>query len=237
VPTEQIVDRYSPALRPGQARRAGVGSAHRAEPQLSANRTRPGRTARAHRQPRPPRQRRFWGRGSKTLTRADRQATRRHAQKTHRCRDLQAAGRGFRVYLPSAHVPDLFQAMREGDPYRVQALSIFGKNPLTVVARADDGLRNLLSCPWIVGGQRTFHDPHRSAGRLRTARSFLAKKQTNTGQNTGAAPGGPASDIRLAQGPAGKRLSSKGRYHHRYGPPPPGPARLRTKLLGHHGAN
>jgi len=41
---------------------------------------------------------------------------------------------GWRAFMPSAHIPALFKAMRTGDPYRVRALLIFGNNPLTTVA-------------------------------------------------------------------------------------------------------
>lgn len=43
---------------------------------------------------------------------------------------------GWRAYMPSAHIPGLFHAMREGDPYRVRALMLFGNNPLTTVANS-----------------------------------------------------------------------------------------------------
>ncbi|MFO0752373.1 MAG: molybdopterin-dependent oxidoreductase [Thermodesulfovibrionales bacterium] len=43
---------------------------------------------------------------------------------------------GWRAYMPSAHIPALFRAMREGDPYRIHALLIFGNNPLLTVANA-----------------------------------------------------------------------------------------------------
>jgi len=43
---------------------------------------------------------------------------------------------GARAYLPSAHIPGLFRAMRAGDPYRVRALLIFGNNPLVSVANS-----------------------------------------------------------------------------------------------------
>uniref|UniRef100_I2Q443 Anaerobic dehydrogenase, typically selenocysteine-containing n=1 Tax=Desulfovibrio sp. U5L TaxID=596152 RepID=I2Q443_9BACT len=43
---------------------------------------------------------------------------------------------GFRAFMPSAHIPGLFQAMRTGDPYRVRALLLFGNNPLATVANA-----------------------------------------------------------------------------------------------------
>lgn len=57
---------------------------------------------------------------------------------------------GFRAYLPSAHIPGLFRAMREGDPYRVRALLIFGNNPLTTVAGAGDVLRSLMALDLLV---------------------------------------------------------------------------------------
>ncbi len=41
---------------------------------------------------------------------------------------------GFRAYLPSAHVPGIFHAMRTGDPYPIRALLNFGSNPLVTVA-------------------------------------------------------------------------------------------------------
>ena len=41
---------------------------------------------------------------------------------------------GFRAFMPSAHIPGLFAAMRSGDPYRVRALLVFGNNPLATVA-------------------------------------------------------------------------------------------------------
>lgn len=43
---------------------------------------------------------------------------------------------GFRAFMPSAHIPGLFGAMRTGDPYRVRALLLFGNNPLATVANA-----------------------------------------------------------------------------------------------------
>ena len=41
---------------------------------------------------------------------------------------------GFKAYMPSAHIPGLFQAMRTGVPYPVEGLMIFGNNPLATVA-------------------------------------------------------------------------------------------------------
>jgi anaerobic selenocysteine-containing dehydrogenase len=43
---------------------------------------------------------------------------------------------GFRAFMPSAHIPALFRAMREGLPYRVRALLLFGNNPLLTVANS-----------------------------------------------------------------------------------------------------
>jgi anaerobic selenocysteine-containing dehydrogenase len=41
---------------------------------------------------------------------------------------------GWRSFMPSAHIPTLFKAMRTGEPYKVRALIIFGSNPLVTVA-------------------------------------------------------------------------------------------------------
>ncbi len=41
---------------------------------------------------------------------------------------------GWRAFMPSAHIPALFKAMKTGDPYRIRALLIFGGNPLTTVS-------------------------------------------------------------------------------------------------------
>lgn len=43
---------------------------------------------------------------------------------------------GFRAFMPAAHIPGLFTAMRTGDPYRVRALLVFGNNPLATVANS-----------------------------------------------------------------------------------------------------
>lgn len=45
---------------------------------------------------------------------------------------------GFRSFIPSAHIPGLFRAMRTGDPYRIHALLIFGGNPLVTVANSHE---------------------------------------------------------------------------------------------------
>ncbi len=43
---------------------------------------------------------------------------------------------GWRAFIPSAHIPTLFKAMRTGEPYRIRALLIFGSNPLVTVANS-----------------------------------------------------------------------------------------------------
>jgi anaerobic selenocysteine-containing dehydrogenase len=53
---------------------------------------------------------------------------------------------GWRAFMPSAHIPTLFNAMRTGEPYRVRGLLIFGNNPLATVANPkeiDSSLRKL----------------------------------------------------------------------------------------------
>jgi len=53
---------------------------------------------------------------------------------------------GWRAFMPSAHIPTLFKAMRTGEPYRIRALLIFGNNPLTTVANPKEiyeALQNL----------------------------------------------------------------------------------------------
>jgi thiosulfate reductase/polysulfide reductase chain A len=51
---------------------------------------------------------------------------------------------GWRAWMPSAHIPTLFQAMRTGKPYRVRALLIFGSNPLVSVANSKEVYAALL---------------------------------------------------------------------------------------------
>lgn len=41
---------------------------------------------------------------------------------------------GWRAYMPSAHIPALFKAMIEGEPYRVRGLMLWGNNPLLTVS-------------------------------------------------------------------------------------------------------
>ncbi len=43
---------------------------------------------------------------------------------------------GWRAFMPSAHIPTLFQAMLTGRPYPVRGLLVFGGNPLTTVANS-----------------------------------------------------------------------------------------------------
>ena len=43
---------------------------------------------------------------------------------------------GWRAFMPSAHIPTLFKAIRTGEPYRVRALLLFGNNPLVSVANS-----------------------------------------------------------------------------------------------------
>lgn len=45
---------------------------------------------------------------------------------------------GWRSFMPSAHIPTLFKAMRTGDPYRIRALMIFGSNPMVTVANSKE---------------------------------------------------------------------------------------------------
>ena len=57
---------------------------------------------------------------------------------------------GQRAYMPSAHIPGLFKAMRTGDPYRIRALLLFGNNPLTTVANAREVYESLLKLDLLV---------------------------------------------------------------------------------------
>ena len=57
---------------------------------------------------------------------------------------------GPRAYLPSAHIPGLFKAMRTGDPYRIRALLLFRNNPLTTVANAREVYESLLKLDLLV---------------------------------------------------------------------------------------
>lgn len=57
---------------------------------------------------------------------------------------------GPRAYLPSAHIPGLFKAMRTGDPYRIRALLIFGSNPMVTVANSREVYESLLKLDLLV---------------------------------------------------------------------------------------
>ena len=57
---------------------------------------------------------------------------------------------GFRAFMPSAHIPGLFAAMRTGDPYRVRALLLFGNNPLATVADSRAVLESLKALDLLV---------------------------------------------------------------------------------------
>lgn len=50
---------------------------------------------------------------------------------------------GWRAFMPSAHIPTLFRAMRTGEPYRIRALLIFGNNTLTTVANSKEVYESL----------------------------------------------------------------------------------------------
>lgn len=57
---------------------------------------------------------------------------------------------GFRAFMPSAHIPGLFKAMRTGDPYRIRALMLFGNNPLLTVANSKEVYESLLKLDLLV---------------------------------------------------------------------------------------
>jgi anaerobic selenocysteine-containing dehydrogenase len=57
---------------------------------------------------------------------------------------------GWRAFMPSAHIPTLFRAMRTGDPYRIRALLLFGNNPLVTVASSNEVYESLKMLDLIV---------------------------------------------------------------------------------------
>ncbi len=57
---------------------------------------------------------------------------------------------GWRAFMPSAHIPTLFKAMRTGEPYRIRALLIFGNNPLTTVANPREVYESLKALDLLV---------------------------------------------------------------------------------------
>lgn len=50
---------------------------------------------------------------------------------------------GWRAFMPSAHIPALYKAIRTGDPYRIRALLLFGNNPLITVANSKEVYESL----------------------------------------------------------------------------------------------
>lgn len=58
---------------------------------------------------------------------------------------------GWRAFMPSAHIPTLFKAMRTGEPYRIRALLIFGSNPLVTVANSREVYESLKKLDLLVG--------------------------------------------------------------------------------------
>jgi thiosulfate reductase/polysulfide reductase chain A len=57
---------------------------------------------------------------------------------------------GWRAFMPSAHIPALYKAIRTGDPYRVRALMLFGNNPLATVANSHEVYESLLKLDLLV---------------------------------------------------------------------------------------
>ena len=57
---------------------------------------------------------------------------------------------GWRSFLPSAHIPTLFQAMQTGEPYPIKGLLIFGGNPLLTVANSRNAYKSLTSLDLMV---------------------------------------------------------------------------------------
>ena len=57
---------------------------------------------------------------------------------------------GFRAFMPSAHIPTLFGAMRTGVPYPIRALLVFGGNPLSTVANSKEVYKSLKTLDLLV---------------------------------------------------------------------------------------
>lgn len=57
---------------------------------------------------------------------------------------------GWRSFMPSAHIPALFRAMRTGEPYRVRGLLVFGNNPLATVANSKEVFESLKALDLLV---------------------------------------------------------------------------------------
>ena len=142
--------RGRPALRPGQAGRAGVGRGHRAEPELPANRARPGGAARADGQPGPARQRHLRARTSAALPRAARGKLPEGAlQKRIGAEAFKLLG-GFRAYMPSAHIPGALPGHARRRPLPGAGASHLRQQPLTTVAGAGDVPRSLIALDLLV---------------------------------------------------------------------------------------
>ncbi|TAN60717.1 molybdopterin oxidoreductase [bacterium] len=57
---------------------------------------------------------------------------------------------GWRAFMPSAHIPTLFKAMRTGEPYKIRALLVFGNNTLTAVANSKEVYESLKALELLV---------------------------------------------------------------------------------------
>lgn len=57
---------------------------------------------------------------------------------------------GWRAFMPSAHIPALFKAMRTGEPYKIRALLVFGNNTLTTVANSKEVYESLKALELLV---------------------------------------------------------------------------------------
>ena len=57
---------------------------------------------------------------------------------------------GFRAFMPSAHIPAVFKAMRFGDPYKIRALLNFGSNPLVTIANTKNVFKAISALELVV---------------------------------------------------------------------------------------
>ncbi|MBI5238691.1 MAG: molybdopterin-dependent oxidoreductase [Deltaproteobacteria bacterium] len=57
---------------------------------------------------------------------------------------------GWRAFMPSAHIPALFKAMRTGEPYKIKALLVFGNNTLTTIANSKEVFESLKALELLV---------------------------------------------------------------------------------------
>jgi thiosulfate reductase / polysulfide reductase chain A len=57
---------------------------------------------------------------------------------------------GWRAWMPSAHIPTLFRAMRTSEPYSVRGLLIFGNNPLLSIANSREVFETLTKLDLLV---------------------------------------------------------------------------------------